>query len=66
MRKNVLIFMQRLRWFTAIKIDKLRAQHMVMLIAKNFMSYFVFFSQLKYRGGSFNQKIETANPAQLS
>jgi len=43
MRKNVLVFMQRLRWFTALKIDEMRAQHMVMLIAKSFLSYFVFF-----------------------
>jgi hypothetical protein len=29
--------------FTAIKIDKMRAQHMAVLIAKSFLSYFVFF-----------------------
>jgi hypothetical protein len=66
MRKNVLIFMQRLQWFTALKIDEMRAQHLVMLTAKSFLSYFVFFTQRKYRDGSFSQKIETANPAQLS
>jgi hypothetical protein len=35
--------MQPLRRFTAINIDKMRAQHMVMLTAKSFLSSFIFF-----------------------
>ncbi len=35
--------MHRLRWFTALNIDKMRAQHKEMLIAESFLSYFVFF-----------------------
>ncbi len=70
--KRLGIFMQRLRWFTAIKIDKMRAQHMVMLIAKNFLSYFVFFVNTetgvlvgKLRQLTLLSKAKRANPRGL-